>query len=76
MTFAAFRPRRDGTPWHSIHDAALIEDWLWGCSLFTMSQRALRSEEECLARLVELGYSLESQPKPRRIRSITWTRRD
>ena len=72
--YAYYHPPRNGQPWLDIDDARLIEDWLYGCSLFTMAKRALRSEEEVEARLAEMGYSMDRQPKGRKIRDITWRR--
>jgi hypothetical protein len=74
--YAYYCPPLDGQPWLDIDDARLLDDYSWGCSLFIMSKRARRPEEEVLARLCLLGYSMEDQPKGKRIRSTTWTRRD
>jgi hypothetical protein len=69
--FAYIRQPLNGEPWTTRDDDLLIEDWLWGCSVFTMAKRALRSEEEVLERLAALGRRMEDQPKPKRRR--TWT---
>jgi hypothetical protein len=73
--FAYFCPPLNGEPWLDIDDARLTEDYLWGCSAFTMAKRARRSEEEVLARLAVLGRRMEDQPKGGRIRRIDWSRR-
>jgi len=73
--FAAYRPSLIGEPWDSWQDANLLEDWSWGCTELTMSLRARRTEDEVLERLAALGYSMANQPKGRKIRDTTWTRR-
>jgi hypothetical protein len=73
--FAAFRQPLIGEPWEDWMDAALIEDWAWGCSAFTMAKRARRTEAEVLERLTALGKSMQEQPQGRKIRNTTWTRR-
>lgn len=73
--FAYICPPLNGEPWTGMDDARLLDDWEWGCSPFTMAKRARRSEEEVLARLTALGYSMANQPQGKRIRNITWTRR-
>lgn len=73
--FAAWYPDMTGEPWHPIDDARLLQDYAWGCSVFTMAKRARRPEHEIAARLIELEHPLDRQPAPRKIRCTTWTRR-
>jgi len=72
--FAGFKPSLIGTPWDDWQDANIIEDFRWGCDASIIAKRARRTEEEVIARLKELGYSFDRQPK-RKIRRIDWTRR-
>jgi hypothetical protein len=73
--YAYIHPRLDGQPWLSIDDARLLDDFDYGCTPFAMALRAKRSEDEVVQRLRQLGRSMASQPKGRKIRDITWSRR-
>jgi hypothetical protein len=73
--FACYREDLTDQAWLDVDDANLLEDFGWGCSLFTMAKRACRSEADVLARLAALGRSIEQQPPARKIRNTTWTRR-
>jgi hypothetical protein len=73
--FVAYRPSMIDEPWDDWQDAHLLEDFGWGCTAFTMAMRSRRTEAEVLARLAALGMSIQDQPRGRRIRNTTWTRR-
>lgn len=73
--FAYYREDLTGQPWLDVDDARLLDDYSYGCSLFTMAMRAIRSEADVRQRLAALGHPIEQLPAPRKIRDITWTRR-
>ena len=74
MGFAGYKPSLIGKPWDDWMDANLLEDFEWGCSVSAMAHRCRRTEAEIVARLAELGKSMDQQPKGRKIRDTTWRR--
>lgn len=53
--FVIYRQPKNGEPWTRLDDARLHDDCRAGCTVHIMALRAMRPEDEILARLAVLG---------------------